>query len=204
MSRAAWLVAVWLVCTPVAAQSTIDYRTIDADITLRLPSFPCQIPSAALQIARSLGLPGGVEGLPERCPHPRAPPPNVSERLSLGGMTAREAMDALVRIDSHYRWVESGGVLVLRPVDAWDGANHFLHRTVASFGFSDANVNGAVSAVQKALGPWRFAPAERPTTEFGARRFSLTLGATSILEALSAVVRAHGALSWHVTYCQPL
>jgi hypothetical protein len=33
--------------------------------------------------------------------------------------------------------------------------------------------------------------------------FSISLGATTVVDALNAVVRAHGSLRWTVEYCRP-
>ena len=39
-------------------------------------------------------------------------------------------------------------------------------------------------------------------TEQGNRHITVGLGATSLLEAMNAVARAHGAMWWQVRYCQ--
>jgi hypothetical protein len=41
-------------------------------------------------------------------------------------------------------------------------------------------------------------PARTPQSD---RRFSVNLGTTTVVEALTAVVRAHGSLRWTVEYC---
>jgi hypothetical protein len=42
-------------------------------------------------------------------------------------------------------------------------------------------------------------PARTPQSD---RRFSVNLGTTTVVEALTAVVRAHGSLRWTVEYCK--
>ena len=190
----------------LSAQSSVPAtaRTIDEDVVVRLPYVPCQIPNVAVRIAQVLKVPAGAESVPEPCPDPQHPAPPVTGRMSLLGMTAREAFDALVRLDPRYRWVESGGVVVIRPVDAWEGHDHFLHRSMSSFAFTDENVPGALAALQTAIGPSRISGGQLPgRSPLAERRFSVSLGAISVYEALNAIVKAHGALAWLVGYCQP-
>jgi len=63
----------------------------------------------------------------------------------------------------------------------------------------------ALAAVRTALGPAVVSggpdiPARTPQ---GSQHVSVSLGATSPLEALNAIVRAHGSMRWRVTYCRP-
>ena len=51
-----------------------------------------------------------------------------------------------------HRWMESNGVVVMRPVEAWSDPRHFLHRTI-SLVVDDQTVVGALAAVRTALGP---------------------------------------------------
>jgi hypothetical protein len=119
-------------------------------------------------------------------------------------MTGREALDALVGLDPRYRWSETDGVIVLRPIDAWENRDHFLHRSASSFAFADENIKGALAALKSALGPLQIPSVDLlGPTPLAERRFSVSLGATSAYEALNAIVRSHGDLAWIVGYCQP-
>jgi hypothetical protein len=87
------------------------------------------------------------------------------------------------------------GVLVVRPVTAWDDANHFLHRTI-SVAFADQNVGGALFALLTAIGPTKYTGSgERTfnTVEMN-RRFSVSLDATPALEALNVNQRVRWSL----------
>lgn len=200
---AAWLFGVGIGARP--QQSSPASRIIEDEISVGLPLAPCAVPTLAARIAGAVGAPAGVEHFPASCEYYPKRSTHLNERLTLSGVTAGEALDRLVELDPRYRWVEADGVIVVRPLQAWINADHFLHRTVPSFIVSDQDLGGALSVVQTALGPWNFGSGSGyalPTSE-GQRRFSVALNATSILEALGAVVRAHGALRWEIKYCQP-
>jgi hypothetical protein len=176
---------------------------IDQDIWVPAPPLEhCLVPELAGHVFKATVTPGGVEYLPGRCG--RGQPRSAGERVTLRGLTAQEALNRLVQLDARYRWVERDGVLVVRPVDAWNDPNHFLHRT-ASVAFADQNVGGALFALLTAIGPTKFTGyGERTFNTFEMnRRFSVSLNATSVLEALNAVARTHGRLQWLVGYCQP-
>jgi hypothetical protein len=202
-----WRASALLFCLaalPARPHASVE-RFIEEDIRVGLPLVPCALPAAAWRIARSVGVPLGLELIAESCRLEAKPKRDADEQLILTGLTAREAFDRLQHMDPRYRWIESDGVLVIRPTEAWDDRDHFLHRTVTSFTVNDRNMAGALDAVRSALGPERVTMGEQfpGTTRGGAKRFSISLGATSILEALNAVVRTHGALSWRITYCRP-
>lgn len=205
MNRAPILMAALLVPTFVSAQSQLTSRTIEENVTVRLPYLPCQIPNVVARIAQVLKVPAGAEGVPEQCPDSLHPPPPASGTQSLRGMTGRDALNALVQLDSRYSWVESDGVIVVRPVEAWNKRDHFLHRSASSFAFTNQNIYGALTALKGALDSRQIPTIDGPEptpTPLAARRFSVSLGATSAYEALNAIVRAHGELAWIVGYCQ--
>jgi hypothetical protein len=165
---------------------------------------PCQLPNTVVRMAQVLKIPAGAEAIPEHCPDPQHPAPPMTDRRSLRGMTVRAALDELVRIDPRYRWVETDGVIVMRPTEAWTSRDHFIHRSLPSFAFTDQNVSGALAALRRAVGPGG-ASGEKlwSSSWLAGRRFSVELRTTSIYEALNATVRAHGELTWILSYCQP-
>ena len=65
---------------------------------------------------------------------------------------------------------------------------------------------GAVAMLKNALGRLDIPSVdylETTPTPLAARRFSVSLGAASLYEALNSIVRSHGELSWLVAYCLP-
>jgi hypothetical protein len=200
--------ALFLAAATIGAQgdqSPLD-RVIPEPIEITTAATPCTVPGYAGRIAKAVRMPLGVEHLAEPCARNPAKllPTDI---ISLGGLTAREALDRLIALDPRYRWTESGGVVVIRPESAWADPHDFLNRTISSFVVPDENLGYALAALKTALGPInllgdRTFPDTFSTPEAN-RHFSVALGATSPIEALNATVRAHGSLTWSVMYCLP-
>jgi hypothetical protein len=176
-------------------------EVIDQDIWVPAPPLAhCVVPELAGRVFQATLAPGGREYLPGRCG--REQPASVGERVTLRGLTAQEALNRLVQLDARYQWVEQDGVLIVRPVGAWNDANHFLHRRV-SVAFTDQNVGGALNALLTAIGPTQFRGERTFNTLDMNRLFSVSVNARSVLEALNTVARTHGRLQWGVGYCKP-
>ena len=198
---AALALATALQQTTPTGQAGLD-RAIDEYLRLRLPPGPCAIAGMAGRIAQAVGMPVGVEYPPVACAGERTPASNDSEQLELYGLTAREALDRLVALDPRFRWIESDGVVVMRPSQAWDDPRHFLHRSIPEFNLAAKGIGNASRAVQTVLsGTDRPSAVEIFRTPQGNHEFSIHLGATSLLEALNAIARDHGSLRWDILYC---
>jgi hypothetical protein len=195
------LLAVSVFGAPLVGHESWSQRVIDEVINVPIPVDSCTVPGRAMQVARTINQAAGTEFLPEAC----EPSKKFSDQVSLNGLTAREALDKLVSLDPRYTWVESDGVIVVRPLVAWTDPDHFLHRTVNAFSVPDQHIGGALAAITAALRPYPGPEFEHfaPRTPQGGQRFSVERSATSIFDALNAIVRAHGALFWTVNYCQP-
>jgi hypothetical protein len=205
-------VAMWW---PVsAAAPDVTAKVIDQEIYYQQPPGPCEIPAAVIQIARVVQVPAGIEPVPEICRNvapstTSALPPPPRERVYLTGKSVREALDELVAVDARYYWVQSDGVIVIRPVVAWGDARHFLHRTLRRFSLVEENLGGALDEWRRAMwGADAPPPSEHmrggQRTELGDRRFNVVVdGAATAFDALNLIVRTHGALYWEIGYCQP-
>jgi hypothetical protein len=196
-----------LAATPAAdaRQSPVTDRIIEEDIRVRLPLLPCTVPQAAIRIAESLPVPLGLELVPEPCAEKGKKYPDPQDEVVLTGMSVIRAFDRLVALDERYVWSEVDGVLVVRPGVTWFDRNHFLNRRIPLFRVKDGRMWAALDAVHSALGGARGPadevwPARTPQSD---RMFSVSLGATAVVDALNAVVRAHGSLRWAVDYCKP-
>jgi hypothetical protein len=198
--RRALLLMVAMFCAVPAPTAAQEALMITGNVTLTLPVSTCAIPTLARRIAEDLKLPAGIEMLPGQCVGPR----RVRDRVPLTGMTLVEAMDRAVAEDPRYWWTLTDGVLVVRPIDAWGEREHFLHRTLTSFQVEHRNLDGIRKLVRQAVngGEANDQPDQMTNTEEGDRRLSIDLSGVSIYETLNAIVRAHGALTWQVSYCR--
>jgi len=192
----------------VHAQQSSSGVVIQEPITIKVPLAPCAAGSIAHRILSSTRQLGGIEFATDPCGvwSPRQPPaPPAQPRpddVPLQGLTVREALDRLVAADPRYRWMESNGLIVMRPSEAWNDPHNVLHRTIDALELKDDTFYGALAAIQSAIGPVRIgSDGFVPRTPESERRVSLRLGVTSVFDALNAVVRAHGALQWSVVYC---
>jgi len=192
--------------TGVSSQGTaVTARIIEEDIRIGLPLLPCTVPQVAIRIAESLPVPLGLELVPEPCGEPGKKTPEREDEVVLTGMSVSRAFDRLVELDKRYVWSEADGVLIVRPGVTWFDTNHFLNRKIPLFRVKEGRMWTAMNEVHSALGGARgpadeLMPARTPQSD---RMFSVSLRTTTAVDALNAVVRAHGLLRWTVEYCQP-
>jgi hypothetical protein len=197
----------WLGALPAAGQPAAN-RAIVQEIKVPLPPTPCTVTTIASRIAQVVEEPAGIEhwAEDEKCPvPPLRRTEGVVDWLTLTGLTAHEALDRLMQLDSRYEWREIDSVIVVRPRIAWTDPNDFLHRTVSSFTVQNKHLGSTLEAIIDVLGPFHWPAGERfvSTTLQADRVISMNLvrGTTSIIDVLNAVVRTHGAMSWSVRYC---
>jgi hypothetical protein len=207
MKRLAIICAFIVIAISVSlrAESLASSRTITEHLIVWVPLPPCGVPAIAVRISETAGIPAGIEFIPG-CRQTEPPRPRNAEEMSFLGLTAEEALDRLIAMDPRYHWVETGGVILVRPLEAWQDQHHFMNATISEFGFTDQNVTGASVMLGAAIHGRPVAPPaiETPlSTAQGNQHFSVRPRTTSILEAANAVVRAHGSLHWILTYCKP-
>ena len=189
---------------PVSQAQVLD-RVIEEDIRVRLPLLPCTVPQVAIRIAESLPAPLGLELVPEPCGEPGKKAPEREDEVILNGMSVSRAFDRLVELDQRYVWSEADGVLIVRPGVTWFDPSHFLNRKLPLFRVKEGHMWTAMNEVHSVLEGAR-GPADEirsGRTPQGDRSFSVSLGRTTVVDALNAVVRAHGSLRWTVEYCKP-
>jgi hypothetical protein len=164
----------------------------------------CDVPAIARVLSAALTIPFGIEHVPGKC---EAGSGAVAFRAA--GMTVAQVLDRAIEIDPRYGWAEDNGVIVVRPVEAWNSADHFLHRGVESFDYDDLNIGFAHGLVNLMLGhgPYRTERALLSRKESSPEpdyRFAVRLkGLTNSLSVLNAIGRAHGRMNWEIDYCQP-
>ena len=177
-------------------------RLVPAPFEMRLPLTICDVPAAAAALARRTQLVAGIEYLPGDCQEIWRTQKRGTEVQVLAGLTVEAALDKLIELDARYRWTESDGVILVRPLQAWADAQNWLNQPIGSFAIDDQDLSGAMQEVVCHI-PERPFP-ERAChhggmvmqTELGARRFSVKLSATSRIDSLNAIVAAHGAMWW--------
>jgi hypothetical protein len=187
-------------------------QPIEEEVYYRLPLPPCELPSVVKWLARAAQRPAGIEQLPDDCRSVRKPAASTVTRdqVYLTGKRVGEALNELVAVDPRYAWVETDGVIVMRPVSAWANQRHFLHRAIQRFSFTDQHIGVALGewlqAVSNNTRPFFESHPLRAAqrTEEGNRPFTVAVApGASAISALDQIVRAHGKLIWEVSYCQP-
>jgi hypothetical protein len=111
--------------TPVAAQTSLLDRVVGPDqLGPPVVWVPGSIAAGLFtrRIAQGARVPVVFEGI-SAAPDPGGLP----ERLDLGGLTVRAALDALVTADARYEWRLVSDAIVVRPVGAWGDEGHPLH-----------------------------------------------------------------------------
>jgi hypothetical protein len=133
-------------------------------------------------LAMAAGVPMGFEGLPLL--------PESVEIIATR-RPLREVLDAIVAADSRYEWQENNGVVFIRPIGVWGDELSLLHRPAPHMTLDNISASDALTAVTRMIG---LSP---PPQGLDSRRFSVEVheGAT-ILDALNAIVRAHGTMTW--------
>jgi hypothetical protein len=71
--------------------------------------------------------------------------PSVAQRQDLIGLSVREALDALVRVDRRYSWRTVDQVIVLRPSEAWTDPKNVLNQPVADIDWNDVTAREALA-----------------------------------------------------------
>ena len=186
-----------------ANAADVTSRILEGAVYYRLSLPPCEVPAAVLRIARAAEIPTGIEGLPDDCRwQPTAPPPE-GDKVHLTGKRLGEALNELVAADPRYAWIESKGVIVIRPVEAWKNPEHFLHRTIRPFTVAQQHAGVAFQEWRQAVWEENRSLGAIPSlpSEEGSRPFTVTIAReSSAISALEQIVRAHGRLVWQVHY----
>jgi hypothetical protein len=195
------VVATLAVAQPSVAQERSGEplaRQVTTNLTLKLPMGSCTVPQMAALVAQELDIPSGIEQLPGPCTSTDRP---MTEEIPLMGVPFQDVLDLLIKADPRYYWVYSDGVVVVRPLDAWKKRDHFLHDTLQSLELKEQNIGAALDQIfarpGRVMGSGELIMSNDPTL------VTLSLGPVSRIEALEAVVRAHGRIRWEVRYCLP-
>jgi hypothetical protein len=147
----------------------------------------------AWRIAMSARVLVGFEASATEIPSPVEP----FTRVVLTGQTVHSALDTLVKLDSRYSWVERNGVVVIRPVAAWNDPNDPLNQPVETVSWDNMSPASASRSVGTLMHKPAPASVPFPPPE---RTFSVHVASGTVLDVLNQIVRSHGELSWAVSF----
>jgi hypothetical protein len=180
-------------------------------IALELPTNDATAFSTATSVLNAAGVRSGAEGPALDLSVPLVDFAKPAESaVTLTGLTLGDALDTIARHCPRLRWSEQDGLIVVRM----SNRDSFLDRPVRRFALTDAPPRAALEALIRVLAPSRVSAdgvagvaatsatveAQLPPRE--GRDVSLALTDVTVLEALNAVARANGALTWSVRYAR--
>lgn len=153
------------------------------------------------QVARQSGIAIGFENLSSCWLGPRSVV-QAGHSHVLHARTAREAFDEVVTINPSFRWAQIDGVVVVRPVAAWDDPADVLNQRAAAFQVINVDLHEAlVRALDATTPPLRYPRATRAVrTRLFDPPMSVDFSGGTLLRALNAVVRGKGDAVWRVAY----
>jgi hypothetical protein len=165
-----------------------------------VPLTPSSLQRALAEVAWAARVPIGYEA-PEDEPWEPTPP---SRTMNVEGQTVEWVLDAIVAEQPQYGWSEADGVIHLRPNTSVADPNNILNRRVEMFVLNETTLQLALREVHFSLRPelrqGGIAGSGPGPTALGLRRFTVSVGQTTVQGVLDAIVKAHGASSWSVTY----
>jgi hypothetical protein len=198
---------------PIAAQTVEDIRPEDRVLgpgaEIRLPAIADALAESLASIARTSGVLIGFETKLDVGSRAR----KTRFGSSLRGKKVSEALDDLMAIHKDYEWHSFNGVIHVRPQSAFADANHFLNQVIGPLELTDALPLHATFEVHRVFVPDcvvnhpiytdqrdTFLEHEEPAMR---QPLTLSFNGGTVLDLLDAVIKAHGALYWNVTYQVP-
>ena len=172
-----------------ASAQPVSTRIIGPDVTGEPLVLPAVNGQGFAHLVKLAGVAGGFEGIL---------PTQNEAWITATGKSLGEVLDAMVAADPRYQWREDDGVIVFRPIESWHQADSLLHAPIGGFSLENIDAGDVLALVAQMVGV-------KPVYHtVDTRRFSVTVreGATW-LEALNAIARAHGVLTWVIKPTEP-
>jgi hypothetical protein len=186
-----------LVSATVMAQTSVLDRSLEPDV---LGEPVLWVPESihtglfAQRVAQAARIPIVFEAVADR----GQPQNRPLQRVTLTGVTVRDALEMLVAADPRYHWVESDGVIVVRPAAASTDIENPLNQPVRNVGWDQIVAENAMNRVMAILyGDDPSLPPSAPPFA-DERTFTVHVESGSVLQVLIATARAHGELMWMV------
>lgn len=211
------------IAVPVAFAVLLVIRSASASHAQQsAPLSPCGVQGAVLKLAHQLGMAVGLE---TTCSDQTLVPPIVAADFEEPRPEVTESLARLVAEAPDYEWRNMHGLVVVRPVAAWNDPHHFLTRPVKSFTATGScapdcaadDLRDALAALSEPVAPLSFGlgidraseigavPRDRKLS--GARRdpskppYLATFPGGTLLEALNALTRGRRGGGWVISYC---
>ena len=184
-----------------AQENAIANRRIPFDLPhIALPLTPYGLQVGIAQLAWVTRTPIGFEARADQLWKP-AP---ATDRLSIAGSTIKDVLDAITMQDPRYRWSQDEDVIHLRPAISLGDSSSVVDRMIDTFTLDGATLATAVRELQFNLHPeWRqggIVGSGLSPTPLALQRFDVRISHATVGGVLDAIVKAHGASSWSVTY----
>ncbi len=172
---------------------------------------PCDLWRTVEEVARFAGVRIGFEHTPDCHPGGRERRA-YGPAIALDGLTPRQVFDQIVQMRPEFAWREVEGVVVIRPVRAWQDPAHLLHRQVAPFAVARTHPHLVLHRLLQAAQPSLFQPHEDLQLSGLGRRLddpaatgridlpsSVDFAGGTVLQALNAAARPYGG-NWELGY----
>lgn len=165
-----------------------------------VPLTASSLQRALAEVAWASRIPIGYEA-PEDEPWQPAPPRRT---INVEGQTVEQVLNAIVALQPRYGWSEDDGVIHVRPKTAVADLNNVVNRPIEMFVLADTTLQLALREVHFSLRPESrqggITGSGPGPSALGLRRFTVGVEQTTVQGILDAIVKAHGASSWSVTY----
>lgn len=145
-------------------------------------------------VLRSVGAPFGFEKVGALNEYTLAINRLRPKEVKVSGLTLRAALDAVVAADPRYAWRYVDGVVVMRPIAAWNDPGHPLARLVPPVHLDHATGGQAVDALKEATGH----PGPPENVFRNTRPLTVSFDGGRLIDLLQAIVRAHGEMAWSI------
>jgi hypothetical protein len=177
----------------------------------------CSMLKAVTELAQRTRVPLGIEDGPTDCWKTSAPRPAIPGDVQ--HIDVKQSLAQLVADAPAYEWRDMDGVLVIRPVAAWNDRDHFLTRPVHGFSATERDLSPALAALSEPLTPRRFLasididsiragvlPPQRlmgppPRPDATRPPYVVSFDGGNLLDALNALVRGRESVGWMLNYC---
>ncbi|CAN5748552.1 hypothetical protein BH18ACI5_BH18ACI5_02770 [soil metagenome] len=173
------------------------------ELTLEFPVDATRLVGALQQALMDAGVESGIERAPQGSEPERSSTRAATPNLRFNSRTVRDVLTEFTALDPRYEWWQSDGRILVRPRST-RGAESFLQTRLPDLELRRASMADAMARFSElALTPthWYFTGQfRRGESAMSQRTVTVKLPNPTVLEALNAMSRSAGSLSWTVSY----